>query len=752
MGRDWYTFDPIGPGWNNYDVPFGLDWDVQQGATTHLIDGIADPDRVLTINLGTTANGASEIDFSVARNVKITPIKEDDFVDPLGNDVDQPNNINIPIANMTIPWVEEAKTFDTDSDGKINGVMLTWNTEVSQTPNPANPNVPMVDNTTLDPPKEILQIVTPADPYIDTYIVTKEIEGWGVYDTDYSDELSLYLDANNFFQDTFGNVRDFTQSGCNVSDGVPAVIVKACLWYTSIGGTYEVEVYFSEAIKDPDPNSTPDDYFVIDLGTNYRWLNMDGSDGVLNFLVDNLSSIISVVGNIEDLAGNVTPTGTFNLQGPRTKPDYWAYPDVAPFDTSGPIISDATMDLQGYVFDPNGDPLNACDWEVCDPTCEDCGPRSIVMAFRHKDLFDPNTCELVIDPARCIGATMLRGCDGYYAMHIYGNTCGDCDEGEAIILVVVKDYVDAGSVNRPLPYNATDPAYQNDLYIMTGLVQDDTGFYLEWVDSRLGAQPLFNMYLAKQEKIYLRPGWNLASTTLDKVYYDVDGAPPTGGVITSGTPLMNSNGAPTRDVVPMDDIEKVYFSISSPCGGWTKCCTFDAIHYLNGGFVVDYPSTSPMDLAENQIAFFSAGNGYFIHMANPGVLVVLGDSVLSRDDQPYTKAVNVGWNLAGYWSDWLRMVPTGPPIVNFAVGDFSSALEFPLVPGVNVDNLFFTPDEIFIGAGANHLRTYVNINNGTFTDIGVKVWDAGYMTYDFKYIGPGMAAWLNATTSPLQFD
>jgi hypothetical protein len=287
---------------------------------------------------------------------------------------------------------------------------------------------------------------------------------------------------------------------------------------------------------------------------------------------------------------------------------------------------------------------------------------------------------------------------------------------------------------------------------MTGLVPADDGFYLEWVDSRIAKQPLFDMCLAREEKIYLRKGWNLASTTIDKSYYDMDGAPTTSGVVTWGTLLVDPNDVATADLIPMDDIEKVWFTLTSPCGGWTKACTYDGTHYANGGFVLDYPSTSVNDLAENQIAFFGAGNGYFIHMANDGVLVVLGDSVLTRDNQPYKKYIDIGWNIAGYWSDWLRSIATGPDITIFKVGDFSSALEFPLTVGVNVDAEFLTPDQIFLGADASHLRTYVNINYPPHVTPGVKFWDSQYQTFDFEFIGPGMAAWVNAGSTPLQFD
>jgi hypothetical protein len=752
MGRDWLAFNPIGPDWNNYDVPFGLDWSKHK-------DG-----RVLEISLGTSGNGASEIIFqddpALDPNISIVDVKLDDFLDVLGNDATQANNVEIKIANKTIPWIERAATHDVDKDGMVDTIVLTWNRDITQTPAVADPNVSdMVDNTTLNPSREITQIES---QYMVPGKFTRiHVTESGVFDTDYTGTLCLFLDPNNYFKDLYGNMRDFPHCDCPVLDHSPAIIHKVCIWYGAVAGTFEVEVFFSEPVKDPDPAISPDQYFVVDAGSNYQWLNTDGSDEVLNFMVDNLSAPYTFVLGpvpIEDYAGNKTVNNPTNIQGPSVKHDYWAYPEIPPFNhsdpaISGPIISDASMDLEGYIYwDAEGkQPLSECDPQLCAPFChQECG--AIVLAFRHGDLFDPNTCLLTIDPARCRGATQLRRCDGYYAIHIYGQTCGDCDEGEAIILVVVPN-----PCNVSWPIDATDPQFQDDFYIMTNTIPDDTGFYVEWVDSRFVKQPLFNMYLARQEKIYLRTGWNLISTTIDKTYFDMDGAPTTGGVVTSGTPLLNSNGVATADLVPMNDIEQVYFTITppAPCFGWTKSCTYDAVHYANGGFVLDYPSTDEdRNLPENQIAFFGAGNGYFIHMANAGLLVVLGDSVLSRDHQPYTKALNTGWNIAGYWSDWLRMVATGPSISKFKKGDFSSAITFPLTPGVNVDSVFLTPDQIYIGAGATQLRTYVNINHvaPSFKDIGVRVWDAGYETFDFRYIGPGMAAWVYATTSPLQFD
>jgi hypothetical protein len=565
--------------------------------------------------------------------------------------------------------------------------------------------------------------------------------------------------------------------GCPVLDGAPAIPIRACIWNGAIGGTYEVEIHFSEAVVNP--TVTPDLLFNVPGADplSYTWLNSDGSDGILNFMITvtppsvlPAPPIINIIGAIVDSAGNITPTGNINtitqgnvtVQGPADKPDYFAYPAMPPFDVSGPIISDASMDLEGYIT-RGGIPLDQALYQDCSPCCE-----SIVMAFRHKDLFDPNPLsadygKLIIDPARCVGATRLRRHDGYYAMHIYGQCCADCDEGEAIILVVVI----YDTCNTPggatvtaadWPLDATDPSYINDIFIMTGLVPSDTGYYLEWKDSQGTPQPLFNMELDDCEKIYLRPGWNSLSTTIDKLYYDVDGTQLAPMVDPDVVALRNSANAVTAVSVPYDDIEKVFATISPPLPvfttplGWTACCTFDLDTYTSSGYVLDYPSTHTLN-GQNAIAYFVAGTGYLINMANPGVLVVLGTSVLDRPaaTQPYTKEIRVGWNMVGYWSNVLRMTSTAPSLSNFAPGDFSTVWTFGPGPGA-AENSHFIPDTIFIGAGATHLRTNVNIDNGVFTDIGVRVWDSGFQSFDFEYMGPGMGAWLKATTSPLQFD
>jgi hypothetical protein len=414
------------------------------------------------------------------------------------------------------------------------------------------------------------------------------------------------------------------------------------------------------------------------------------------------------------------------------------------------------MDLHGFLYDPNGDPANPpdCEGAIQDVICEtqDCGP--IVMAFRYENLFDcdPNSDtygQILIDPAKCSGATQVRRCDGYYAMHIYGQKCADCDEGEAIILVVILRHWELE--NDWWPLQASNPDYINNIYIMTGLVPDN-GFYLEWNDSRNGGPETLNIYLAKQEKIYLRSGWSLMATTVDKSYYDADGTPYTGldqfnqPIVTAGTALLNSNGQATRDLVPMDDIEKVFFTISPPCcGGWTRCCTYDPVHYINGGFVVDYASCYPNAPTENQIAFFNPGNAYFIHMETNGLLVVLGDLLSSRKNQPYTRELvsdqNGEWNLVGYFSNVLRSIVSGPTAADFQPGDFSSAYT-----GDFKVNSYHEADDFFMGANANHLRTLVN---NSYT-VGAKVWVPG--TSDFRFIGPSMGAWVNAESSPLQFD
>jgi hypothetical protein len=545
---------------------------------------------------------------------------------------------------------------------------------------------------------------------------------------------------------------------------------------------YEVEVFFTEAVKDydpSDPNDDPSNFFRIwNLGVavnEIEWLDPDGSDSVLNLMITTSGPVGTppnakirigwdpAWGGIEDLAdpANETYSLVKDLEGFTTKPDYWLYPEIPPFSgpDGGPLLSDSTMDLHGFIYDPNGLPATPgyCRGEIEDVLCEHgpCGP--VVMAFKYENLFDcdPNSDtygQILIDPAKCSGATQVRRCDGYYAMHIYGQKCAGCDEGEAIILVVLLRHYRLEPEDWPI--QVSDPEYINQIYIMTGLIPDN-GFYLEWDDSRNGGPETLNIYLAKQEKIYLRPGWSLMATTVDKSYYDEDGTPYTGidqfnqPIVTAGTALLNSNDQPTRDLVPMNDIEKVFFTISPPCGGgWTRCCTYDPVHYINGGFVVDYASYYPNAPTENQIAFFNPGNAYFIHMDTDGLLVVLGDLLSSRKNQPYTRELvsdqNGEWNLVGYFSNVLRITLSGPNPAIFDPGDFSSAYDG------EVKFNYFEADDFFMGANANHLRTLVNIEPGNPVLSGMKVWVPG--TSDFRFIGPSMGAWVNAESSPVQFD
>ncbi|MBN2372722.1 hypothetical protein JXL19_02885 [bacterium] len=764
LRHDWFVFDPIDPAWQNIDVPFGLDWSKQKGLAAHLIPGITDANRVLTINLGTSANGASPILYnahSADPEISIVNVKLDNFRDVLGNTASTYSNDPVSILNKTVPWIEEASTRDNDSDGFIDEVVLTWNRGVWQIPfDPANDplNHPLLYNSSLIPDKDINSIDTDPHPVHNvTHIALNQgVFPYDLYDTNYTGTLDLFVDANNYFVDAYGNRRDFKHQNCPVLDKAPAAIVKVCFWNGAVPGTYAVEVNFSEAVEIPDTSLSPSAYFVINPAPTYKnWLDVDGSDGVISFLIQSSSPPAGIsIGTelIKDLAGNQTTVNPTNVQGPADKPDYFAYPDVAPFDVSGPKVGDASMEIEGFIFDQNGSPLSLCLTEDCDPGC-----GAIVMAFRHADLFDqdpcsPTYCQLVIDPARCSGATQLRRGDGYYALHVSGGCCGTPSDGEAIILVVIPN-PDPACGGKALPYNAFDPNFQDDFYIMTGLVPADAGFYIEW---HQGSYPdLFNMFLDMQEKIYVSPNWNFISTTIDKSYGDEHADTLKTGADFYGPPLLNWNGVETRDKVPVDDIDKVWFTISPPCGmGWQKACTFDSNYYGSGGFVQDYPATHVPPIAGgSKIAFFGAGNGYMIKMAKAGVLVVLGDSVIGKPNQPYYKQLTVGWNMAGYWSDWLRMVATGPSITNFAVGDFSSAMSFPLVDGVNVDNTFFTPDEIFLGANATYLRTYVNIDHSPgFKDIGVRVWDDAFQTFDLRYIGPGMAEWINASSTMLYFD
>jgi hypothetical protein len=363
-------------------------------------------------------------------------------------------------------------------------------------------------------------------------------------------------------------------------------------------------------------------------------------------------------------------------------------------------------------------------------------------------------------------------------MHIYGDCCGNIDEGGAIIMVVVI-YDTCNSPGGAMitesdwPLDATDPNYIDGIFIMTGLVPSDidevtdTGlysYYLEWEDSQGMQQPLFNMELDDCEKIYLRPGWNSLSTTIDKLYFDEDGTPSAPMVNPDVVALRNSDDAVTAASVPMDDIEKVFATISPPLPifttplGWTACCTYDPATYTtgSGGYILDYPSAHTNN-SQNAIAYFTAGSGYLINMANPGVLVVLGTSVLDRpvETQPYTKGISNGWNMVGYWSDILRMIIGAPNVNLFEPGDFSTVWTFG--PGLGPYDLIpsTTPDAIFIGADATQLRTNVNIDIPGY-DSGVKVWDEGFSyAVDFTFIGPGMGTWLKAgdeTTNTLQYD
>jgi hypothetical protein len=813
-GRAWLVFSDIAQqNWQNSNpvvVPFGYDWTLTKGDVAHSQDSI-DPNRVLSINLGTTDNGASEIVFVNSPaddpDISIKPDKMLYFVDAAGNpaysDINAiigVNNLPIAIENLTIPWIEKASTQDTNANGKIDEILLEWNTEVALVYHfvAADPNLHVdetVDNSTLTSalfgPREITAIdpapqKDTATPYTFSLtgdlILTEISQPFFTFDTDYTGELSLYIDANTYFLDEYDNVRDQMHAGgCPVLDGAPAIPIKACVWNSAIDGTYEVEIHFSEAVEDPTVSA--DELFeVVGADPNYVWLNDDGTDGILNFLITDNSQpfmgappIINIIGDIRDKAPepNVTPYGNINtitqgnvmVQGPADKPDYFAYPAMPPFDASGPIISDSSMDLEGYVT-RGGVPLDQALYDECSPCCE-----GIVMAFRHKNLFDPdpnsdNYGKLIIDPARCAGATRLRRHDGYYAMHIYGDCCGNADEGGAIILVVAI-YDTCNSANTDTitendwPLDATNPKYINGIFIMTGLVPSDTGYYLEWEDSQGMQQPLFNMELDDCEKIYLRKGWNSLSTTIDKLYFDEDGTPSAPTVNPNVVALRNSDDAVTAVSVPMDDIEKVFATISPPLPvfttplGWIACCTYDPATYTtgSGGYILDYPSTHTNN-GQNAIAYFVAGSGYLINMANPGVLVVLGTSVLDRpvETQPYTKEIIVGWNMVGYWSDILRMTPSAPNVNNFKPGDFSSVWTFG--PGLGPYELIpsLTPDGIFIGAGATHLRTNVNIDNGTYSLKGVKVWDSSFQSFDFTFFGSGMSTWLEATTNTLQYD
>jgi hypothetical protein len=827
-GRDWLVFGNIlGQNWTNVDVPFGLDWDLLNGVDT---DHTPDPNivsRVLSIKLGTSDNGASEIIFwdlaALDPVVTIRPQNLDDISDVLGNPVITAqsaivgvNNLPITIQNMTTPWIETAATGDADADGKIDELLLTWNRKVVQLyhvpPPPAPANLHFsdtVDNSTVTSPvygpREITDIIVPPKPdnglilpgdyIIDRTLTLTETPEPFVFDTDYTGTLSLYLDANSYFRDRYGNVRDQVHAGgCPVVDGAPPVPIRACIWIGAIAGTYEVEIHFSEPVVDLDPNVSPEAYFTVQgiVPGNYSWLNWAGSDSILNFMVrGNIpapppSPTISIVGTINDYAGNAAPLGDIEantpitVQGPAVKPDYFAYPSELPPFAVGPIITDASMDLEGYIS-WGGVPLDQKLYQECSPCC-----NAILMAFRHKDLFDPDPLsadygKLILDPARCVGATRLRRHDGYYAIHIYGEDCAgndvSCQSGEAIILVVViYNECPGGGSNvtaASWPLDVTDPLYINDVFIMTGKVPADTGYYLKWVNSAVEQQPNFNMELDDCEKIYLRAGWNHVSTTIDKVYYDEDGTQFAPWVINPAqlnyVSLRNNAGAMTAVPVAMDDVEKVFATISPPLPtfpegnplGWRVCCTFDPNIYASvGGAVFDYPETDPRN-GQNAIAYFGAGSGYLLNMANDGVLVVLGTSVLDRDPntQPYSKSINNGWNMVGYWSDMLNMTSTAPSLTNFAPGDFSTVWsQGPFVfpgPGVNLgpaDNSHFAPNTIFMGAGATHLRTNVNIRNAAFTDVGVRVWDINYQAFDFKYIGPGMGAWMYATANTLQFD
>jgi hypothetical protein len=301
---------------------------------------------------------------------------------------------------------------------------------------------------------------------------------------------------------------------------------------------------------------------------------------------------------------------------------------------------------------------------------------------------------------------------------------------------------------------------------MTGRVAGDTDFYLAWEDSfQAGGVTTMDMDLSRQEKIYLKTGWSFISTTIDKTYYDLDGVEGTGwNNMATGTALLDSTGVATRTEVEIEDIEDVLFTISSAAGyqyGWSRLFAFDEQAYTaNQGVCFDWPTGHPDDSTQpgyqNQVAYFGAGYGYYIRMSKPGVLVLLGDSVTNavvKPNQPYTRDLmtsGTGWNMVGYWSNILRMVVSGgPPVINFQRGDLSTVIGdvFPLPPG-SVDSAYLTPDQIFAGAGALALKT---TTNNSFEN-SARAWYSGVPVFDFRYIGPGMASWVNAQTSPVQFD
>ena len=718
---------------------FGTDMTVSQNAAT----------MVLTIQMGTSANGAVAIDLP--GNVSIVASPDPDFWDAADNDFS--SNTPVAIADRTTPWIVSAQTVDTDAipDGKINQVVLTFNENVTLTI-AADPNDPNTITSSTVTDLTISNVTGPGGVNTVTIDVDEDGANSGLAPT-----VDLYLDANNTITDGAANIVDSPLT--IVADDGVVPVVTSVQSYDLGGNNYLMEVNFSEPVYfDPniDPNHPVGAFFAFVRNVppdtvqgddpNAQWYGVDGSDGsdgsvyftinyggVINPATDRMvygtvTSLGLSLSPFVDLADPNTPNAAPTMftiaeapsvPSPVLTPDLFAYP----FGTTGPkATTQESMELIGVVTTDGTNPPAA---------------TMHIMAFRHPDLFDPNTGQLVVDPANCSGGSTLDA-NGNYAMHIYGDQADDTlfSGGDPIILVVVAD-----ALGYPYDVAAQLAAGNaNQVFIVTGLV-NEAPFYKEWEDSRVAGIDSLDIDLSREEKIYLPGGWSLISTGINKSYYDAS------LLVSSPDELIDPNDDPSGRVdVEMQNIEDVFFTID---GQWTQVFTYDSQNYSSTlGVVIDNPS--PVDdilnQAVNYIAHFSIGYGYYVRMDTAGVLVVLGDRVTSAQQLKRTQldaAAGGAWNLAGFWGSRVKQLSgsAAPPAL---IRDYSTVWAG---PGAK-DIIFGTPDDMFGGCGAITLRSFVNNSAGS----GAKVWDAAYPIFDLTYMGPGMGSWINATDSELYYD
>jgi len=727
-----------------------------------------DSSLVLTITLGDRASGAWAIGLDGA--VPQVAFLDQNFNDVNGNPVnDYYGALNTNIDDVTPPWITSVVTMDSPSstgcDGRLSFMELTFDESImlsqygdTNTQNSSSASGPALNNASPI-------IAGPSGP--NTLLLTLEEDE---FNTDATPSVTLFLDSNNVISET--NINDpnnelsqtITIPDSLVTDGACPVIVDTVAYHVD-GNSYLFEVYFSEGVSNFDPNSDADAlaYFNMPMASSPvagRWIDTDGSDGVIAFSLDYGTNPDgdSIDANnraveITDLSGNADNTLLCGLTctGPLpirvdTKENAFDYP----YNVGPKGITYAHMDIDGVVADCEGNLL---------------ATGTQIQAYRWADLFDPNTGELSLNPARCCGATTVdveNASDGSYAMHIYGEIDEDIDyadqlfnDGEPIVFVAISPDLYGDTGRDPNGIVCVDANTTDYIDFLTGVVPNDPDYYVEWQNCAATGQIIHRNLQNCNEMITVNDGWSLISIGVNKAYYDL--TPP-----SDIDPLIDGNNPTERVDVSLagSSINNVLFTIRNK---WTKIYAFDmvahpdtyGVKYVTPIPDPEFPLDPTFDITkpDYRIGHFSVGYGYWIHMDTPGTIVLFGDPVkccdhLRRDNLYVTDTVNGTWNLVGYWGNTIEyMVDTASETIPTML---STNVKDPLCKEV----FFVYPNTMFQGAGAISLRSFVNHYLPSGARIhGAKIWDGTYPdVYDMKYIGPAMGSWVKATGTSLIYD